>query len=134
TVKGKIINHHDIGDNFVVQNNGNIIQNENGAVNIGKITVFRNSEKMVRQDATFWSSPVSGQNLRSFSPNTLLKRFYLYNKYSEAGATSDYKSILEYDVSYPMPNPIPENWYDEGELNGNIFNPSTYTFKKGWGY
>jgi hypothetical protein len=134
TVKGKIINHKEEGDNFIVRNDGNIIQTEREAVNVGKITVFRESKEMVRQDATFWSSPVEGQNLRNFSPGTLLKRFYLYNKYTEAGATSDYKSILEYDPSYPMPNPIPEDWYEEGELSGNVFNPNTYTFKKGWGY
>jgi hypothetical protein len=134
TVRGKIINHNSIGENFVVQNNANLYQIESEAANVGKITVFRKSEKMVRQDATFWSSPVSGQNLRSFSPNTLLKRFYLYNKYSEAGATSDYKSILEYDSAYPMPNPIPQEWFEDGEVSGNVFNPATYTFKKGWGY
>jgi hypothetical protein len=134
TVKGKIINHHSTGANFIVHNDGNLIQTEPGAINVGNINVFRKSGKMVRQDATFWSSPVEGQNLLEFSPNTLLKRFYLYNKYTEAGATSDYKSILQYDPLYPMPNPIPEDWYEEGELLGNVFDPAKYTFKKGWGY
>ena len=38
----------------------------------------RNSQPMIRQDYTAWSSPVSGQNLLAFSPNTIVTRFYEY--------------------------------------------------------
>ncbi|MCD8518192.1 MAG: T9SS sorting signal type C domain-containing protein [Flavobacterium sp.] len=48
------------------------------SVNTGNIVVRRNSAPMVRLDYTAWSSPVSGQNIKSFSPNTLDNRFYEY--------------------------------------------------------
>jgi hypothetical protein len=133
-VKGKVINHNPSGDNFIVAHNGNLIQIEPDAVNVGNISVFRTSAEMVKNDATFWSSPVTGQNLRNFSPNTNLKRFYIYNKLTSPGVTSDYKALLDADSSYPMVNPIPTSWYEEGELLNSHFNPNTYTFKKGWGY
>src|SRR5690606_31749482 len=51
-------------------NEGNLIQIED-VENIGGITVFRESNPMLRLDYTLWSSPVSGQNLFGFSPETV---------------------------------------------------------------
>ena len=56
--------------------------------NTGLTTVEKNSSLLWRQDYTLWSSPVSGQNLRGFSPETVYNRFYSYN--TEAGANGDY--------------------------------------------
>ncbi|HLP64529.1 hypothetical protein, partial [Flavobacterium sp.] len=63
---------------FTVNNNANLIQLTDVA-NSGNITVKRLSSAVMRQDYTIWSSPVAGQNLLAFSPNTLLTRFYNYN-------------------------------------------------------
>ncbi|MGZ9677524.1 hypothetical protein [Flavobacterium sp. GNP001] len=47
-------------------------------------------------DYSLWSSPVSGQKLKAFSPNTLDNRFYTYNPSSNiyvavaAPATTDF--------------------------------------------
>lgn len=63
--------------NLIVQNNANLIQ-INNVTNSGNITVLKDSSPFVRLDYTSWSSPVSGQNLKAFSPNTLNNRFYEY--------------------------------------------------------
>ncbi|WP_396152498.1 YDG domain-containing protein [Flavobacterium sp.] len=62
----------------VVENNANLIQS-NDVTNIGSITVQRNSAEIMRLDYTLWSSPVVGQNLLDFSPQTMANRFYVYN-------------------------------------------------------
>ena len=74
-----------VGDAVTVNGTGSLIINNNAALrqtgektNVGNIIVKRNSAPMVRLDYTAWSSPVSGQQLQSFSPNTLSNRFYQY--------------------------------------------------------
>ena len=75
-----------VGENITVngtgtltfENNSALVQYTKHAVNTGNITVKRNSANMIRQDYTAWGSPVSGQNLLAFSPNTLTNRFYQY--------------------------------------------------------
>jgi hypothetical protein len=66
---------------FVIENNGNLIQT-NDVTNTGSATVLRMSAPMARLDYTLWSSPVTGQQLQSFSPGTLANRFYTYNSSS----------------------------------------------------
>jgi len=66
---------------FVVENNGALVQtNEN--LNTGSgIRVIKNTNPLYRLDYTMWSSPVTGQTLGDFSPETAPNRFYEY-KYS----------------------------------------------------
>ena len=63
---------------FTLNNNTNLIQTDASAENTGNIIVKRESAKIVRLDHTLWSSPVTGQNLRGFSPLTVPYRFYTY--------------------------------------------------------
>lgn len=63
---------------FTLENNANLIQTENAA-NSGNIIVKRNTSALMRLDYTAWSSPVAGQNLLAFSPQTIANRFYTYN-------------------------------------------------------
>jgi hypothetical protein len=90
TVSNSITNNAG-ATNFIVENNGNLIQS-NEAVNTGLITVKRNSAPMYRYDYTLWSSPVSGQNLKSFSSATLSDRFYIYN--SVLATNGNYETIF----------------------------------------
>lgn len=69
----------DPGASLSLENNVNLVQEQN-VTNVGNITVKRNSTPMIRLDYTAWSSPVMGQNLLNFSPNTILTRFYTYNE------------------------------------------------------
>jgi len=89
---------------MTVENNANLIQIDN-VQNTGNITVLRNSSAIRRLDYTLWSSPVTGQNLFGFSPQTLPNRFYTYN------STTNYY------------NPIP-----------SLGTESATTFAKGHGY
>jgi len=52
--------------------------------NTGKVTIKRNSSLIKKDALTIWASPVSGQNLLDFSPETLSNKFYLYNTTNNA--------------------------------------------------
>lgn len=76
TVAGAITNNGTI----TVENNANLIQVNNVAnTGSGTAIVKRNSASIQLYDYTLWSSPVTGQNLKAFSPETLDSRFYTYN-------------------------------------------------------
>ena len=89
-----------VGDNITVNGTGSLtinsdaalIQHGKHAVNIGNIIVKRNSAPMVRLDYTAWSSPVSGQQLQSFSPKTVATRFYQY-LYTGTTTPTAYQSV-----------------------------------------
>lgn len=67
------------GGQFVLESNANLVQIDD-VVNSGTIVVKRfTSNEVKRLDYNLWSSPVTGQNLLSFSPQTLTNRFYIYN-------------------------------------------------------
>jgi hypothetical protein len=74
------------GATITVNNNANIIQIENTS-NSGNIIFKRNSTNMILLDYTFWSSPVAGQNILNFSPQTLTNRFYEYVESSNSYTT-----------------------------------------------
>lgn len=76
---------------LIVNNNANLIQ-INNISNSGDITYFKDSAPIVRLDYTSWSSPVSGQNLKDFSPSTLDNRFYMYDPTGTTPATA-YNSV-----------------------------------------
>ncbi len=63
------------GGTLTLENNANLLQTDN-VDNAGNINVKRDA-KMWRQDYVYWGAPVIGQNLRNFSPGTLLERFYV---------------------------------------------------------
>ncbi len=52
---------------------------ETDVANTGNITYSRLSQPMFKSDYTYWSSPVTGQNIRTFSPLTNIIRYYSYN-------------------------------------------------------
>ena len=97
---------------LVVQSNANLVQTNDSAVNNGNITVQRNSSSLYRLDYTLWSSPVSGQQLQSFSPATSSNRFYEYNystdasgtvseMYSSVSATTNFETAKSYLIRMP---------------------------------
>lgn len=62
-----------------VESDGNLIQVNKNIVNTSLITVKR-SANLKKNDYNYWGAPVSGQNLKAFSPNTLNTRFYTYKE------------------------------------------------------
>lgn len=106
-----------------LESNANLVQTVNGS-NTGNITVKRESAQLVRLDHTLWSSPVTGQKLFAFSPNTLTNRFYAYNTptntYSNSGltATTDFIVAKGYGIRAANNHPeTPATWM--GSFTGN---------------
>lgn len=70
--------------NFIFNNDTNLMQStatisNESLQNTGNITVKRESP-MKKNNYTYWSSPVSGQNLYGFSQGTSTTRFYYYRE------------------------------------------------------
>lgn len=113
-IKGEIIIN---SGNILVNSDANLIQEYDNAINIGNITVKRNA-KIKRLDYTFWGAPVSGQNVKNFSPNTLDTRFYIYNE------SNDYFDGL-----------FTKNLYPNNDFSITpTEDKNTYNFTKGKGY
>lgn len=73
---------------LTVANDANLIYatysyNTSETTTVPPVTVLRNAS-MWRQDYVYWSSPVTGQNLKAFSPNTLDNRFYVLDEPTNA--------------------------------------------------
>jgi hypothetical protein len=109
TVKNTLVNN----GNIVIENNANLIQTSEANSNFGTGTaiVKRNSASIQLYDYTLWSSPVAGQKLKAFSPNTLDTRFYtynsgtnLYNVVTTPLTTTDFATATGYLIR------APNNW------------------------
>lgn len=109
------------------ENNSNLIQT-NAVVNIGNITVKRNSASLKLLDYSLWTSPVSGQQLQSFSSATLANRFYVYNPtnnlYKLETATNNFAQGKGYLIRMPDNHPTtPTVWngsFTGIPQNGNV--------------
>ena len=103
TVNGAITNT----GTLTIANNANLIQGGTTNTNSGNIIVNRDSAIINLYDYTLWSSPVAGQKLKAFSPNTLDPRFYTYNSVSNlyntvsAPATTDFALAKGYLIRTP---------------------------------
>ena len=95
----QVVNQVSVAANgsFTVNNNGSLIQ-DNAVGNSGNITVIKDTNPLYRLDYTMWSSPVSGQQLLAFSPQTTTGRFYEY-KYGYDSASL--RSIEQYFIVNP---------------------------------
>ncbi len=106
---------------FTMENNASLLQSKDVA-NSGNIIVNRNSSALLRQDYTLWSSPVSGQNMLSFSPSTLPNRFYGYNTTTNVynaltPSTTNFATAQGYLIRMPNNHPAtPTIW--NGQFNG----------------
>lgn len=112
-------------DKFVVEDNGALLQSAN-VQNTSNITVHKKSNPLFRLDYTLWSSPVKGQNLLSFSPNTAANRFYEY-RYASNGTEfiEGYWSVTPGDNTFDaakgylirMPNADGRGGYNGGDTS-----------------
>lgn len=77
------INYNLVNNGIIqVESDGNLVQLNNATnsgATLGTVVVKRNAN-LKRLDYNYWGAPVSSQNLKSFSPNTLNNRFYTYNE------------------------------------------------------
>lgn len=117
---------------FTVNNNAALRQIDATALNVGNIIVKRNSATMVRLDYTAWSSPVTGQQLQAFSPNTLSGRFYQYlftgtttpTAYQSVNATTNFVGGKGYMIraanDWPITATIFNGQFTGIPINGNV--------------
>ena len=112
-IKANLITNNLSADKFIVNGKGIYQQNNTNEAN-GLFTIVQESSPMIHNDATLWSAPVQGQNVRDFSKNTLLGRFYKYDE-----TINGFISLFENNPLYP---------------NSNLENPLTYNFETGIGY
>jgi subtilisin-like proprotein convertase family protein len=117
---------------FTINNNAALRQIDAIALNVGNIIVKRNSASMVRLDYTAWSSPVIGQQLLSFSPNTLVGRFYQYlytgtttpTAYQSVTATNNFISGKGYMIraanDWPVIATVFNGQFTGNPTNGNV--------------
>ena len=77
---------------LTIENNGALRQIDDSATNTGNIIVNRTATPTIRLDYTAWSSPVTGQQLQAFSPNTVSTRFYEYI-YTGTTTPTAYQSV-----------------------------------------
>lgn len=123
----------DTGSSFTLNNNSNLIQSNPLAINVGTVKVMRNTSTIVRLDHTLWSSPVIGQNVYNFSPETLTHRFYNYDTTSNSYLSSTINSSSEFAPAkgYAVRAPnnqsatVPAEW--SGVFSG-VPNNGTLTF------
>jgi hypothetical protein len=124
-IQNEIINNGTV----TIENNANLIQVNNTA-NTGEITFNRSGAALMLLDYSLWSSPVSGQKLKAFSPNTLDNRFYTYNPTTniyvpvDAPATTDFALGSGYLIRVPNDHPTtPTIWngiFKGVPNNGNV--------------
>lgn len=123
TVEGAIVSN----GNFTVRNGANLVQTDD-VVNIGEITVLVNSTPMKRLDWTLWSSPVAGQNLYDFSPQTVTSRIYKYNPATDEYHNTGITSSSEFEEGVAFLFRAPNNYSPtvptvfEGEFTGIPYN------------
>lgn len=121
------------GSTFIMNNNNNVIQINPNITNFGNMIIRRNTSTLVRLDHTLWSSPVIGQNIYNFSPQTLTHRFYTYDTSTDTylsstlSTTSEFAAAKGYAVraANNQSATIPTEW--TGSFTG-IPNNGTYPF------
>lgn len=125
-VGGNVANN---GGTITFENNANLLQGADSTTNnnTGSVVVRRDSSALYRQDYTMWSSPVAGQVLSVFSPNTLINRFYVYNtatnQYNIVDASSAFGAGTGYLIRMPNGAFLQDNAGLSGTINGT---PAAY--------
>ena len=129
----------EVEDNIEIADNATLtfepeayfLQNNETAVNTGNVVYKVRSQNMMRNDMSHWSSPVTGQYIRAFSPGTLYNRFWTYNE-----NTSLYKTIFASNtaadqlfevgkgIAMRVKFDIPADYNEPtiGEFKGQLFN------------
>lgn len=105
------IKNEALTSDVIIQNDANLIQINNVAVNSGNITVNR-SANLKKLDYNFWGSPVIGQNVKAFSPQTLDTRFYVYNESNDYFDGLFIKNLYPDNVTYSQTPTVDKNTYN----------------------
>ena len=135
------INNLGNANQFLVENNASIIQNQQ-MNNLGLATIQRNSSLLKRLDYTLWASPIANQNLKDFSPLTLNNRFYSYNPqtnlyFSVDPLTTNFQTGKGYSIRMPDNHPtVSSVWQGQftGTPNNGNYSVSLPSVAGSYGY
>ena len=117
----------DTGSKFVLENNANLLQTTTVSNTGGGLTIVkRNTATLKKDDYVLWSSPVSGQQLQSFSPITLPGNFYAFDGlkgteglYAKEPPTNNFVTGKGYLIRLPIDHPTsPTIW--NGVFTGGV--------------
>lgn len=97
-----------VGATLLFKNTATLLQTNAAAVNSGNITYQRNSTPIRQFEYTYWSSPVSGQVLQSFSPLTANNRFYSFDTGTNDWNTENPTSAMIAGRGYAIR--VPDNY------------------------
>lgn len=117
------------------ESGSNLVQHQ-GIKNTGIVTIKRNSSLIKKDAFTLWSSPVSGQSLLNFSPETLTNRFYtfstadnIYNTVSSPATTmleSGKGYLIRTGENHPETPAVWEGYFSGIPHTGDITVPLNY--------
>ena len=122
---------------LVFKDQSSLVQTTN-VTNTGAIEYRRKSAAMKNFDYTYWSSPVTGQNIVALSPNTLADKYFRFS-----GSADDwefYNGTMVPGVGYIIrvpkpnfwPNPAATTWEQPVAFVG-VPNNGDYSFSAGAG-
>ena len=121
----KITNAVTTNGQLIFENNASLVQTTN-VTNTGAIEYRRKSAAMKNFDYTYWSSPVTGQNIVALSPNTLADKYFRFVPSTVEGwffDNGEMKPGVGFIIRVPKPgSPAPDNW------SGSIY-PQPVAFK-----
>ena len=142
SLKEKLFVHDDA--TVIFENNASLIQENDAAINQGKIKYKRDTQLVRLLDYTYWSSPVNGMNPSQFSPSTPTNRIYHWNHLTQgwAGGAAVVNSpmiagkgyIIRAPNGYPTSGGnvftgvfegVPNNGIVSVAVQGNLMAPST---------
>ncbi len=108
---------------FQVDNSGVLIQKNDFAINTGAAKIKRFSTPMRRYDFTYWSSPVAGQSLFSFSPLTLSDKYFQFDPIIGNWVNVPNSTTMSIGKGYIIRAPqtfdiVTPTIFDTGEFNG----------------
>lgn len=111
------------GSSLTFENNTNLVQSKEINGNTGNVTIKRQTSALKFLDYVLWSAPVNGQQLQSFSPSTLVTRFYNYNSSTDkynviaSPASTNFSTATGYLIRMPNNHPTTATIW-EGQFHG----------------
>jgi uncharacterized delta-60 repeat protein len=75
----ELVSNYSGAGKLVFENNSSLYQSDDLVVNTGSIEFNRKTTPIRKSDYTYWSSPVAGQQLNVFAPDSPSDRFYSFD-------------------------------------------------------
>jgi hypothetical protein len=117
----------DSASNLIIEDKGSLVQEDDTAINTGKITFKRTSTPLKQYDFSYYSSPVYDQNLGQLAPSSLCYSFNSnINNWNYETSTASMVTTKGYIVRAPSnlsyANPQVIETVFNGAPNNGVFN------------